>query len=104
MAGSISLGSFDDNKVRFELDYDDSLVALTFRCVNESTDNAYGLVKRIDPDTGTVDGNQWGDVCPAGETKVIAIPQSANKRIVLIPHPSKPGKFGGFEADTRYPF
>lgn len=102
MAGTIVLGSFADDAVSFELDYDDNLDVLTFRCRNGAEQNAFGLLEKVDADGNTVAGIQYGMEAPAGEITTIAIPQGG-QGIRLSPA-AKAGHYNGFSADLRYPF
>lgn len=102
MAGTIVLGSFADGSVSFEIDYDDNLDVISFKCRNESEQNAFGLLTKVDADGNTVAGIQYGMEAPAGEIVTIAIPQGG-QGIRLSPA-TKAGHYNGFSADMRYPF
>lgn len=102
MAGTIVLGSFDDGRVSFEIDYDDNLDVLTFRCRNDSEQNAFGILQKVDDEGNTVAGIQYGMEASAGEITTIALLQGA-QGIRLSPA-TKPGHYNGYSADMRHPF
>jgi hypothetical protein len=106
MAGSIILGSFNDDQVRFELDYNDSLQLTALRCYNHDPDNqtAYGAVNRLGAD-GQPDGLKYGgSFGPQDAAHVIVIPTTQAGRIVVAPHPSRAGRFTGYAEELKFPF
>lgn len=101
MAGTRILGTFDDGRVEFAIDYDDNLDVLTFRCRNDSEQQAYGLLQRTNAE-GAPDGVQYGMEAAAGELTTLAIPQG--KDGIRLRPGSRAGSLGGYQSDLRFPF
>jgi hypothetical protein len=101
MAGTIDLGG--DDSVRFELDYDDSLKAISLRCVNTSDAGAFGRVTAMDGSGNLSATATYGKSFGAGTT-ILAIPTApANKAIALTANATKPGKYNGYEFGAQVP-
>lgn len=106
IAQTLPLGTFNvnDNDVIFQLDVDDSVRAVDFRCINQSDQPAFGLVSRADPVTGEPDGSgvQYGGVCPAGQTTSFTIPITAGGKIQLQAGPAPHvDRLVGYAKDLR---
>jgi len=102
MAGTISLGSFADNTVVFEMDYDDNMDLLTFRCRNDSDQGAFGLLTKTDRDGNHIAEVQYGLSAPAHQITTLALEQG--KQGIRLFAGVKPGHFNGYAVDLRYPF
>lgn len=106
MAGNLVLGEFSfasGGSARFEVDYDDSLRVLTFRCVNTGTQNAFG--KLVGQDASGVESNTavYGQSFEPG-TSVIAVDLSpANRAITLAASASHPGRYSGYGFSSQVP-
>lgn len=102
MAGTIEIGSFDDNRVKFEIDYDDNLDVISFKCRNENPDfRAFGTLIKVVNDTAT--DTQYGLIGEPNQITTIEIPQGGNQGIRL--HVGlKPGRLYGYTAEMKFPF
>lgn len=90
------LGEFNGGLVRFEYDYDNNdLRVRAFRCVNNSTEAAYGQITR------TSDGASH-DLRFAPGTTQINIPTAPNQRVQLTLRPD--GKLDGAELHLAWPY
>jgi hypothetical protein len=90
------LGTFDDGNVEFNIDYDDVTLYITaFRCINGSTQNAYGRATRLS------NGKTYERVFPPG-TITVVIPTNAANRLALFLNPN--GKLDGVEYHLSFPY
>ena len=90
------LASYDSKRVRFEMDYDDvTLRVSALRCVNGSTQDAYGELVR------DADQVRRGRVFAAGTTVDLAIPQSppAARFVVTM----RDGHLSGLRLQSMWP-
>jgi hypothetical protein len=95
---TLAMAEFADGQVRFELDYDASLRATAFRCVNGTALPAHAFWSRPD---GT---NKAERDFPANATTAITINTGAAQRIQLTDASvAGAGKLAGYAAGFAWP-
>jgi hypothetical protein len=91
------IGSFDEGRVRFEVDYGNNMVVTAVRCINNSDQAAYGQAIRQNPPR-----KAYEQRFPPNQTVEIGIPTHPNDRLqyVIDEH----GRFGGVNVVLMWPY
>lgn len=91
------IGSFDNGNVSFSIDYDDTtLIVLSFSCVNNSTQNAWGKATRIST------GRSYEKVFLPGSITIF-IPTNTAQRLELFIDPVK-NALDGVDFQLMFPY